>query len=119
VSFVRKDRLHLVKPGRVDGPPDLAVEVVSPDSVERDYAKKRDQYERAGVGEYWIFDEFEEKVTLLRLQKSGRFREVPPKQGVLYSQMLPGFRLRPEWCWQDPLPSELDLLREMLQDESS
>src|SRR5437870_2184576 len=35
IGFIGKERLHLVKRGRVDGPPDLAVEIVSPDSVER------------------------------------------------------------------------------------
>jgi Uma2 family endonuclease len=114
IGFVRKDRLHLVKRGGVDGPPDLAVEIVSPDSVERDYRKKRDQYERFGVEEYWIVDEPEEKVTVLHLKKNGRYREVRPKKGVLHSRVLPGFYVRPDWCWQDPLPDELELLREML-----
>ncbi len=117
IAFVRKDRLHLVKRGRVEGAPDLAVEIVSPDSIERDYGKKRDQYERFGVREYWIVDELEEKVTLLRLQASGRYREVRPKKGVLHSQALPGFYLRPQWCWQDPLPDELQLLEEMLKED--
>jgi Uma2 family endonuclease len=117
IAFVRKSRLHLVKRGRVEGPPDLAVEIVSPDSVDRDYGKKRDQYERFGVREYWIVDELEEKVTLLRLPANGRYREVRPKKGVLYSEALPGFYLRPEWCWQDPLPDGLQLLKEMLKQD--
>jgi Uma2 family endonuclease len=116
IAFVRKDRLHLVQRGRVEGAPDLALEIVSPDSVERDYGKKRDQYERFGVREYWIVDELEEKIIVLRLQENGRYREMRPKKGVLYSQALPGFYLRPEWCWQDPLPDELELLQEMLQE---
>jgi Uma2 family endonuclease len=114
IGFVRKRRLHLVKRGSVDGPPDLAVEVVSPDSVERDYGKKRELYEQFGVEEYWIVDELEQRVTLLRRQKSGRFREVRSKQGRLESHVLPGFYLRSEWCWQDPLPSVKQLLEEML-----
>ena len=85
----------------------------SPDSVDRDYGKKRDQYERFGVEEYWIVDELEEKVTLLHRQKDGRYRQVRPKQGRLHSQVLLGFHLRPEWCWEDPLPSVSKLLAEM------
>ncbi len=117
IGFVRKDRLHLVQRGRVDGPPDLAVEIVSPDSVERDYVKKRRQYERFGVEEYWIVDELQEKITLLCRQENGRYREARPKKGVLESRVLPGFYLRPEWCWQDPLPKEYELLGEMLKDD--
>jgi Uma2 family endonuclease len=117
IGFIRKDRLQLVKRGRIDGPPDLAVEIVSPDSVERDYGKKRAQYERFGVEEYWLIDELESKVTLLRLQKHGGYEEVRLEEGLLHSQVLPGFYLNPQWCWQNPLPKELELLREMLKEE--
>src|SRR5438552_4009153 len=44
IAFVRKRRLARVKRGYVDGAPDLAVEIVSPDSVERDYVRKRAQF---------------------------------------------------------------------------
>src|SRR5262249_3996593 len=80
IGFMRKDRLGKVHRGHVDGPPDLAVEIVSPESVERDYEKKRKQYERAGVEEYWIIDEINETVTLLRLDSKGKFREVRAKK---------------------------------------
>ncbi|MEX0714490.1 MAG: Uma2 family endonuclease, partial [Pirellulales bacterium] len=40
LAFVAKRRLRLVQRGFVDGPPDIAVEIVSPDSVERDYVVK-------------------------------------------------------------------------------
>src|SRR3982751_2124233 len=34
--------------------PDLVVEVVSPDSVDRDYNQKPEEYLRFGVPEYWV-----------------------------------------------------------------
>jgi Uma2 family endonuclease len=117
IGFVRKKRLHLVERGYVRGGPDLAVEIVSPDSVERDYDKKRRQYERAGVREYWIIDEIEQKVTLLRLGKDGKYKEVRPRKGVLHSKALPGFWLRVEWLWQSPLPKKRTVLREILGSE--
>src|SRR5260370_5655412 len=45
IAFVSKQRKGRIKTGYVDGPPDMAMEIVSPDSVTRDYYKKRDQYE--------------------------------------------------------------------------
>src|SRR5262245_45079793 len=57
IAFVRKSRLHLIKWGYVNGSPDLAMEIVSPESVERDYEKKRLQYQHARIPEYWIIDE--------------------------------------------------------------
>lgn len=115
IGFLRKEHLHRVRRGRVDGPPDLVVEIVSPDSSDRDYGKKRDQYERFGVEEYWIVDEVEERITLLHLEPDGRYREILPEDGVLNSRVLPGFALRPEWFWQDPRPSEWELLHGMLK----
>jgi Uma2 family endonuclease len=61
VALIRRGRTNLVRRGFVNGPPDLAIEIVSPDSVERDYETKRDLYQDAGVQEYWIVDEVEEK----------------------------------------------------------
>ncbi len=115
IAFVRTDRLHLVKRGYVEGAPDLAVEIVSPDSIERDYVKKREQYRQAGVPEYWIVDEMEERITLLKRTASGAYREVKPRKGVLHSQALPGFWLRPEWLWQKPRPKKTIVLAEILK----
>jgi Uma2 family endonuclease len=115
VAFVRRDRANLVRRGFVNGPPDLAMEIVSPESVERDYVTKRDLYQNAGVEEYWIVDEVEQKVTLLRLAANGQYREIRPKKGELHSQVVPGFWIRPEWLWQDPLPRKVDVLKLLLQ----
>jgi Uma2 family endonuclease len=114
VAFVAKKRLQLVKRGRVEGGPDLAVEIVSPDSVDRDYVKKRKQYEEAGVREYWIIDEIKQKVVLLRLGRDGKYREARPTKGAFRSKVLPGFYLRPQWLWQSPLPSKVKILAQML-----
>ncbi len=115
IAFVRTDRLHIVQRGFVDGPPDLAIEIVSPDSIERDYVRKREQYRLAGVPEYWIVDELEQRIVLLRRSASGAYREIKPRKGVLYSQALPGFWLRPEWLWQEPRPKKKMVLAEILK----
>ncbi len=100
LSFVQKDRLHLLRRNYVDGPPDLAVEIVSPESVQRDYKMKWEQYRRAGVREYWIVDHLKQCLTMLRLTRGEAYRKVQPKNGLLWSQVLKGFWLRPEWLWQ-------------------
>jgi Uma2 family endonuclease len=114
IGFIRRDRLHLVKRGYVKGPPDLAMEIVSPESVERDYEKKRALYEGAGIREYWIIDEELRKITLLVLDRKGKYREMRPRKGVFHSQVLPGFWVRPEWLWQEARPSKLDVLKQLL-----
>ena len=114
ILLIKKKNLGLVKRGHIKGSPDLAVEIVSPDSIERDYKKKRAQYERFGVGEYWIIDEMKQLVTLLRLDARGKYCEVRSRQGKLHSSVMPGFWIRPEWMWPATRPRKTDALGEIL-----
>ncbi|WP_457520094.1 Uma2 family endonuclease [Thermostichus sp. MS-CIW-29] len=52
-----------------DPPPLLVVEVVSESSRAADYRAKRAEYCVLGIGEYWIVDPLEEKVSLLLLHE--------------------------------------------------
>lgn len=114
IGFVKKSRLRKVKRGFVAGRPDLAVEIVSPHSVDRDYQTKRRLYEKAGVPEYWIADEMEKKLTVLRLGKDRCYREVAARDGIFRSKVVSGFWLREDWLWTCPLPSIRKTLRLLL-----
>jgi Uma2 family endonuclease len=46
---------------------DLVLEVVSPDDPQRDLVRKRREYARAGVPEYWIVNPASEQILVLRL----------------------------------------------------
>ena len=50
-------------------PPLLVVEVVSPESLKRDYRYKRSEYAALEIPEYWIVDSIELKVTVLVLEE--------------------------------------------------
>ena len=54
--------------------PLLVVEVVSPDSVKRDYRHKRSEYAALEIPEYWIVDPLESKVSVL-LWNDGLYEE--------------------------------------------
>lgn len=82
---------------KLDAPPPVfAVEVVSPgrSSRERDYERKRNQYQSIGILEYWIIDPKEQKVTVLRLE-NGEFIEVGEFRGseAIASPLFPELRL--------------------------
>ena len=114
IGFVDQNRLKLKRRGFFDGHPDVAMEIVSPESVERDYHKKKLTYERHKVGEYWIIDELKEQVHLFRLDGKGKYREVRPKNGILRSEVIAGFWLKPGWLWQVPRPPKHKILAEIL-----
>ena len=66
VVFLRVDRLHLVESGRIHGPPDLVVEVLSPSNRGYDRNLKRKRYLASGVAELWIVDADENTVEVWR-----------------------------------------------------
>jgi len=105
--FVRKEHCKRVLRDRVDGPPDVAVEVVTDETRALDYGIKRKHYEKFGVGEYWIIDEPRRTATFLRLGREGKYREALIRDGVFHSTTLPEFWLRISWLWPETRPLTL------------
>lgn len=73
--IVTTANLGKVKPTFIDGAPDAAIEIVSPDSRNRDRRDKFLEYQAAGVAEYWIIDPLAGTVDLYMLV-DGKYHEV-------------------------------------------
>ena len=56
ILFAAKENLHRLKKNYLDGPADLVVEIISPESRGRDRGDKHFEYEKGGVREYWLLD---------------------------------------------------------------
>lgn len=56
VLFIRQERLQIVRKTRIEGAPDLVVEVLSPGTRSRDLRVKMQIYARFGVPFYWVLD---------------------------------------------------------------
>lgn len=110
--FIANEHLDRVKPSYVDGAPDAAFEIVSEDSVDRDWREKFLDYQASGVLEYWVVDPAHQAVRLYRLT-DGRYVEVSAENGRMSSTAIPGFWLKAEWLWAEPRPGALACLREM------
>ncbi len=112
VIFVARSHLDRLRAHYLDGPADIIVEVVSPESIRRDRIEKRAEYEQAGVPEYWLVDHENETAEVLRLGPDARYRVAfSGATGFYQSQVLPTLRLKVEWLWHEP-PLE-DVLREL------
>lgn len=74
-----------------DGPPDLAVEVLSPSTRTFDLVRKRADYARIGVGELWLIDP-EGPAALVLRREGAEFLVVEDLDagGALTSPLLPG-----------------------------
>ncbi len=115
VAFVSRDRLHLWQGAIFHGAPDLEVEVVTPDSRDRDPKIKRKAYERAGVREYWMVHLFGARsCEFLRLDGK-KYRDVTPEPGAIFrSEVVPGFWIDPAWLVADELPDDFECLSRIL-----
>jgi Uma2 family endonuclease len=87
----------LRKGGKALPPADvlLVVEVLSPGNAGRDLVVKRHEHALAGIPRYWIVDQKQQTITVLRLT-AGRYVED--------ARLLPG----ETWRTEEPFPLGLD-----------
>jgi Uma2 family endonuclease len=111
--YVTREHAGRIGATLVEGAPDLAIEIVSTESIARDWRDKFLEYQAAGVREYWIVDPAARVVHLYVLDAEGRYQQQEEQDGRLVSTVLEGFWLKPEWLWQEPLPKVMDCLREL------
>ena len=111
ILFVGQDRLSSLDDRRFEGGPTLVVEIVSPGSVTIDRVDKFREYERAGVGEYWIIDPRRQKqqADFYMRDEQGQFMPIDiSDEGIYTSTLLPGFHLQIGWLWR---PEEVNVQR--------
>ncbi|MCH7752022.1 MAG: Uma2 family endonuclease [Planctomycetes bacterium] len=87
--YITKERRSIIKK-RVDGPPDLVIEILSQPDSRRDRVDKLNLYAQHRVAEYWIVDPDARQFDFL-INRDGRF-EVQPQH---------------DDCYQSPRLSEL------------
>ena len=112
--FVAVAHAERLRDTYLDGPADLAVEVLSPESIGRDRGEKFYEYAQGGVPEYWLIDPDAQWAEFYRLGDFGLYEPVfTGREGIYRSAALPDFWLRLGWLWQEPLPAVDDVLLEV------
>lgn len=107
VIYVSAERLPIVGE-RIEGVPDLLVEVLSPGTARRDRGEKLKLYAESGVPEYWILDAAERQIEFL-VNRNGSFVVALPVDGVYRSQALPEVLLDLADFWGEVAISPLEL----------
>jgi Uma2 family endonuclease len=113
VMVLTPEHADRIRPSCVEGPADLVVEIISPESRGRDRGDKYYEYEQAGVREYWLVDPARKQAEFYQLTGRGVYELVhSDERGRFESRVLPGLWIEAEWLWQEPLPPLLGVLRE-------
>jgi len=98
VIYVSRKRAGILG-RRVEGAPDLVVEILSPTTGRRDLGEKLRLYAESGVAEYWIVDPDLETFELLENTPDG-FRVRLPEGSVYRSAAIAGLELDLEAFWR-------------------
>lgn len=93
--YVGPDNPGRVRHGRFHGAPDLAVEIISPTSRNRDATIKAGRYALAGIREFWLADPELRTVAVFELDGDYYTECTPEADGGFVSGVLTGLRLDP------------------------
>lgn len=114
LMVVLKTNPHPLRDTYMDGPADICIEIVSPDSQERDREEKFGEYQKGGVGEYWIFDILEHETLFYRLNRTGLYEpQLLDPQGNYHTPALPGLVVHVPTLWKDSLPGPAAVVKAM------
>jgi Uma2 family endonuclease len=106
LMFISKEKLAKAKGQAFLGAADLVIELISPSSRWLDLGEKKDLYAKFGVREYWVIDLFRQVAHFWR-NNNGIWEDLPiDAMGIVRSVVLPGFWLRVDWLFAEPLPDE-------------
>lgn len=112
IVVVLNENLNRIQSTYLDGAADIVIQVVSPESIERDYGTKFREYEQGGVREYWLIDPERLIADVYELSENGRYRRRPlDSEGRITSGLLSKFALSPALCWTAPKPDPLTTLK--------
>lgn len=106
IVFVAQEHVDRIGETYLDGPADLVVEIVSPESIARDRGEKFIEYETDGVREYWLLDPQRREALFYLRGADGMYHAAAiDPDGVYHATALPGFWIEVDWLWQRPLPA--------------
>jgi Uma2 family endonuclease len=92
--FISNERLGIIGDKKIEGAPDLVVEILSPGNTAKEMSYKRHVYESTGVREYWFIEP--EKRTLSQYERVGdelRWQRTLTPADALRSAVVAGFEM--------------------------
>jgi Uma2 family endonuclease len=92
--YISEERKSELIKDRIEGAPDLVIEILSPSNAYYDLRQKKDIYEKYGVKEYIIIDPIAQNADLYALRDGAYYlHQKAQKSETLNSLILPGFAI--------------------------
>ncbi|WP_394995277.1 Uma2 family endonuclease [Emticicia sp.] len=92
--FITKERLNIIGENKIEGTPDLVVEILSPSNDNNEMSYKKHIYESTGVKEYWLINVEKQTLTLYKqIDNELRWQKDIQKNEVLKSEVIKDFEL--------------------------
>ncbi len=95
IMFIRKERVEIIGKTKIEGAPDIVIEILSPSTAYYDLRKKFRVYEQSGVSEYWIVDPELKRIEVYE-NKEKKFNIYMEAEGggKISSKVLEGFSVK-------------------------
>jgi Uma2 family endonuclease len=114
IIFIHSSHLDRLKETYLDGPADVAIEIISEESINRDRIKKFNEYESAGIPEYWLIDPMRKQAEFYRIGADSFYHPVHlDAEGKYHSEAIQDFWFKVSWLWQEPLPPDWEIRKEL------
>jgi Uma2 family endonuclease len=99
--FLSNEKIHFVRRGRINGAPDLVVEILSPSTAGVDLVRKLWLYMKFGIREYWVVEPDTRSIVVYELEEN-RYVTIPQANGIVRSRVLDGLEFDPLERLPDP-----------------
>ena len=97
IIFISKERLNIIGETKIEGAPDLIIEILSPSTAYYDLGRKYEVYEKNGVKEYWIVHPERKSIEIYQNQE-GQFKliQMAKEKDTVNSSLFKDFELNLE-----------------------
>ncbi len=94
IVFISQERKEIIKEKRIEGSPDLVIEILSESNAYYDLKHKKNIYEKYGVKEYWIVDPMEKSVEVYESKgKTFTLIDRQKDKGKIKSKVFEGLKI--------------------------
>jgi Uma2 family endonuclease len=109
---LRANKINIT-PEYLNGPADIAIEIIPFGSNPDDRLQNLEDYERAGVKEYWLLDPEHKIAQFYQRNADNKFQLARiGASGIFRSKMMPDMWMKVSWFWENPPLKAVVIIRE-------